>query len=155
MDKFDEYKFFTERIQHRSERRQQASQIYLTVNTAILGIIALLIKDSGLHGWSLVIAVSPLFFVGLLVCVTWSRIIYEFGKIIGWQYEQLREMEKQIKGSSKMHTKEWEQFYQPVKSKKGFSFSNLESRLPSIFIGLYALYAVGVVGATAFGIFSC
>ena len=70
MDKFDEYKFFTERVQHRSERRQQASQIYLTVNTAIFGVIALLIKDSGLHGWSLMIGVFPLFCVGILVCAT-------------------------------------------------------------------------------------
>jgi hypothetical protein len=152
MDKFDEYKYFTERAQHRSERRQQASQIYLTVNTAIFGLIALLIKDSGLKGWSLVVAVLPLFLVGVFICLTWSKIISEFKRIIGWQYEQLRDMEKHIKNSYKMHTKEWEEFYQPIESKGNFSFSNLESRLPSIFIGLYIVYAVGISIATTLGV---
>lgn len=147
MDKFDEYKFFTERVQHRSQRRQQASQIYLTVNTAVFGIIALLIKDSGLTGWGLAIATLPLFFVGVLACITWSRIIREFSKLIGWQYEQLREMEKHIKGSFKMHNREWDEFYKPAQSKKGFSFSNLEAQMPSIFVILYVIYGIGMVTA--------
>ncbi len=147
MDKFDEYKFFTERVQYRSQRRQQASQIYLTVNTAIFGIIALLIKDSGLTGWNLAISTLPLFLVGILVCFTWSRIIKEFSNLIGWQYEKLRELEKQIKGSFKMHTKEWDEFYKPIKSRKGFSFSDLEAQMPAIFIGLYLVYAFGMIVA--------
>lgn len=153
MDKFDEYKFFTERVQYRSQRRQQASQIYLTVNTAIFGIIALLIKDSGLTGWNLVISALPLFLVGILVCFTWSKIIKEFSNLIGWQYEKLREMEKQIKGSFKMHIKEWDEFYKPNGSKKNFSFSNLEAQMPSIFIGLYMIYGVGMVIAVMIGLF--
>lgn len=152
MDKFDEYKFFTERVQYRSQRRQQASQIYLTINTAIFGIIALLIKDSGLSGWILVIATLPLFFVGILVCITWSRVIREFSNIIGWQYEKLREMEKHITGSFKMHTREWEEFYRPVKSKSGFSFSNLEAQMPSYFLGLYIIYAIGTLVAASIGL---
>lgn len=153
MDKFEEYKFFTERVQYRSQRRQQASQIYLTVNTAIFGIIALLIKDSGLAGWSLAIASLPLFFVGIIVSITWSRIIMEFGRLIGWQYEQLREMEKYMKSSFKMHTKEWEEFYKPInKSKRGFSFSSLEAQMPSVFIGLYIVYGIGIVFAVMQGL---
>lgn len=152
MDKFDEYKFFTERVQHRSERRQQASQIYLTVNTAIFGLIALLIKDSGLKGWNLLVGVLPLFFVGIFVCLTWSKIIYEFKRVIGWQYEQLREMEKRLKGSYKIHIKEWEEFYKPINSKSGFSFSNLESRMPLVFISLFIAYGVGVFIAVTYGL---
>lgn len=153
MDKFDEYKFFTERVQHRSERRQQASQIYLTVNTAIFGIIALLIKDSGLHGWNLAIAALPLFSVGILVCMIWHRIISEFKRVIGWQYEQLREMEKHIKGSFKMHTKEWDEIYKITKSKNAFSFSSLEAQMPLIFIILYIVYAAGTIIATTIDLF--
>jgi len=152
MDKFDEYKFFTERIQHRSDRRQQASQIYLTVNTAIFGLIALLIKDSGLKGWSLLIGILPLFFVGVFVCLSWVRIISEFERLIGWQYEQLREMEKHIRSLYKMHTKEWDEFYKPISSRKRFSFSHLESRMPSVFMGLYIVYGLGIVIAVTQGL---
>jgi hypothetical protein len=112
-----------------------------------------LIKDSGLKGWNLFIGVLPLFFVGVFVCLTWARIISELGRLIGWQYEQLREMEKKLKSSYKMHNKEWEKFYQPAKSGKEFSFSNLESKLPLLFISLYALYAIGLIIAASIGIF--
>ncbi len=152
LDKFDEYKFFTERAEHRSDRRQQTSQIYLTVNTAIFGIFALLIKDSGLHGWNLAIAMLPLFCVGISVCITWSKIILEFRRVIGWHYEQLREMENGIKGSHKMHSKEWVEIYKVDKSKKGFSFSDLEVRMPFIFIGIYVVYIVGLIIAVKNGL---
>jgi|SRR5688572_9867952 len=145
MDKFDEYKLFTERVQHRSERRQNSSQIYLTVNTGIFGVVALLIKDSGLHGLNLILATIPLIVVGMLVCVIWARTILEFQKIIGWQYEQLREMENHIKGSFRMHNKEWQKFYNPTTRKKNFSFSGLETWMPIFFISLYIIYSIGMI----------
>lgn len=49
-DKFDEYKLFVESAQHLSERRQAATQTYLTVNTSIFAILALLVKEAGLSG---------------------------------------------------------------------------------------------------------
>jgi hypothetical protein len=148
MDKFEEYKLFGERTLYHSQRRQNSSQIYLTVNTAIFGIMALLIKDSGIHGWSLVLANLPLFVVGLLACTVWLTIIVRFKKLIGWYYEQLREMEKGIKGSYKFYTKEWTSFLQ--KSKTGFS--DLEAFMPKIFIGLYLVYVLGMILAVNFGL---
>lgn len=153
MDKFDEYKFFTERVQQRSERRQKTTQIYLTVNTAIIGVIALLIKDSGLQGWNLASAMLPLFAIGILVCTIWRTIILNFKKVIGWHYEQLREMEETIEGSHKIHTKEYDKFFKPKSDKEeGFSFSDLEAWMPSIFIGIYVIYGIGVVIAVLNGL---
>ncbi len=152
MDKFEEYKYFGERAFHQSQRRQNSSQIYLTVNTAIFGIMALLIKDSGLHSWGLVLANLPLFIVGLLACTVWITIISRFKKLIGWHYEQLREMEKIIKGSYKFYTKEWNEFSHPDKEKSHSSFSNLETAMPKLFIGLYLIYAIGMVTIVALGL---
>ena len=148
MDKYDEYKYFGEHILHQSQRRQNFSQIYLTVNTAIFGIMALLVKDSGLHSLNLVLANLPLFVVGLLACVVWVMTIIRFKKIIGWYYEQLRAMETGIKGSYKFYTREWNLFSQKPKS----SFSDLEAVMPKIFIGLYLVYAVGMILAAKFGV---
>ena len=94
MKKFDEYKLLYERTEKYSERRQATSQTYLTINTAIFGAIAFLVKDSGLKGWSLITAISPLFIVGMLIRVIWLSIILNLEKILNWQYKQLREMEK-------------------------------------------------------------
>ncbi|MBN8655465.1 MAG: hypothetical protein J0M11_06990 [Anaerolineae bacterium] len=144
MNRFDEYKYFGDRALYQSQRRQNASQLFLTVNTAIFGAIALLTRDSGLHGWVLVISIAPLFAVGVSACIIWISIISRFKKIIGWYYQQLREMENDIKGSYKFFTKEWSAFSKLDKRKVQTTFSDLETFMPMIFIGLYLIYGIGL-----------
>ncbi len=144
MDKFEELKFLHDRTQRLSERRQTTSQTYLTINTAIFGAVAFLIKDSGLEGWNLILISLPLFGVGLLACVTWYRIIWNLESIIGWHYQQLRELEKKIPKSHMAINKEWEEFFKQ-KGKKKFSFSGLESQLPKLLIALYIVYGASLL----------
>jgi hypothetical protein len=155
MIKFDEYQMFSEHVQRLSERRQSASQIYLTVNTAAFGVLAFLVKDAGFRGWGLVAVSVPLFVVGTMACVVWYRIIVQFRDVIGWHYEQLRAMEAGLDGSARIYTKEWERFYQPLggpsRGKERYGFSRLEAWLPRLLVALYAIYAMGLIVATIVG----
>jgi len=149
MDKFDEYKFFAESTQHLSERRQAATPTYLTVNTAIFAVLAFLVKDTEFRGWALVLASAPLFLTGVLACWIWHRIITQYASAIGWRYEQLIAMERAMADSHQMYQKEWTDFYQPREGKAWITFSRLELWLPRMFIGLYTLYAIGLVAGAA------
>ena len=151
MAKFNEYKLFSERTGKLSERRQTASQTYLTVNTAILGVLALLVKDAGFRGWGLVLASVPLFLVGVVACCVWHKIIGDFKQIIGWHYGQLRDMEQDMPESGELYSKEWEQFFKPRQGTERYGFSRLEAWLPRLLLGLYVLYGVGMTLATALG----
>ena len=151
MTRFDEYQMFSQLVQQLSERRQSASQTYLTVNTVVFGVLAFLAKDAGFHGWGLVGVCVPLFAVGILACVIWHRIIVQFKTIIGWHYEQLREMEDVLEGSARVYTREWEHFFKPKGGKERFGFSRLEAWLPRLLIFLYAIYAAGIIVATILG----
>jgi hypothetical protein len=151
MSGFEEYEFFGKWIQNLSERRRAASQTYLAVNTAIFTVLAFLVKDASFRGWGLVLVSLPLFLGGALACLIWHRIITDYKQIIGWHYEQLREMEKTLEGSSRIFTEEWERFYKPHQGKERFSFSRLEIWLPRSFLGLYAVYTLGLVIATIGG----
>jgi hypothetical protein len=153
MSRFEEYKLFSDRVQRLSERRQLTSQTYLAVNTAVLGVMAFLIRDAGLRGWGLVAVVLPLFLVGALACLTWLRVISDFRQIIGWQYEQLRGMEQGLRDSHSVYSREWEQFYKPRDGKERFGFPRLEAWLPRLFLGLYAVFFLGLTVATALGWF--
>lgn len=148
MGTFQEYEFFGKWIQNLSERRQAASQTYLTVNTAIFTVLAFLVKDAGFRGWGLVLVSLPLFVGGAMACLIWQRIINDYRQIIGWHYEQLRGMEETLEDSSQVFTKEWEAFFLPHQGKKRFGFSRLEIWLPRSFLTLYAIYTVGLVVAT-------
>ena len=150
MNKFDEYNLFSSLVRHKSERRQAASQTYLTVNTVIFGVLAFLVKDAGFRGWGLVLVSLPLFLVGVLACLVWLKIIADFQHIIRWHYEQLREMEQALTESRQIYSKEWERFFKPREGKERFGFSRLESWLPRFFVALYVLYGVGLIVATAF-----
>ena len=152
MNNLKEYELFTNRTQRLSERRQSATQTYLTVSTAIFGILVFLVKDAGLTGWGFVISSLPLFSVGVLSCVIWHRIIVQFKTIIGWHYTQLRKMEDEIDDSFKVFYREWDEFFKPKQGEEKFGFSNLELWLPRLLFGLYIIYYLGVIYAVAKGI---
>lgn len=153
MDKFEEYKFFAESTQYLSERRQAATQTYLTVNTAIFAVLGFLVKDAGFRGWGLVLVSLPLFLVGVAACLIWYRIITQYKALIGWRYEQLMAIERSqpMEGCHQFYVKEWEDFFKPRQGKEWFGFSRLEIWLPRLFLALYLLYAIGLLVATALG----
>lgn len=151
MTQFEEYMFFAEDAQKLSERRQNTTQIYMTVNAAIFAILALLVKDIGLRGWMLVLTALPLFLTGALLSIIWQRIILQHSVLIGWRYEQLRKMESGIAGSFQTYTKEWEEFFRPGQGKAHLSFSLLEVWLPRLFLVLYFISGAGLVFAAAIG----
>jgi hypothetical protein len=151
MDKFEEYKLLNERAQKLSERRQTTSQTYLTINTAIFGAAAFLIKDSGLQGWALVLIALPLFCVGIIACFIWLGIANKLEKFLDWQYDRLREMEQAIPGNSMILTRENKEFYEPTPGKKKFSFTLQEAWLPRLLMILFAIYAVAMILGVSLG----
>jgi hypothetical protein len=150
MDKFEEYKLLNERAQKLSERRQTTTQTYLTINTAIFGAVAFLIKDSGLRGGALVLIVLPLFLVGIIACFIWLGIAKKLEKFLDWQYDRLREMEQAIPGNSMILTRENKEFYEPTPGKKKFSFTLQEAWLPRLLMILFSLYAALMIVSAIF-----
>jgi hypothetical protein len=150
MDKFEEFKFFAQMTQDLSQRRQNATQTFLTVNTVIFTVLAFLVKDAGFRGWGLVAITIPLFMVGIIACLVWLRIIGDYQRIIGWRYEELRSMEAALPGAYGMFQREWQRYYEPKDTRERMGSSSLEARLPRLFITLYLLYGLGIaIGAAA------
>lgn len=147
--KFDEYKLFVENTQKLSERRQKANEVMLAINSATFTILAFLVKDSGFASWRLFFFSLPLFFVGILICCLWQRIIAQFKVLIGWRYEQLRKMEAQMPDSYRLITKEWDEGYDPQGGDERFGFARLEVWVPRLILALYVLSLIGSIIATA------
>jgi hypothetical protein len=143
IDKFEEYKFYYDGTQKLSERRQTTTQIYLTINTALFGAIAFLVKDAGLTGWLLVGAIAPLFLFGIVICSIWKSLLANIRTFLDWKYKQLREMETAFPETSRLITKEFEAFY--TSGNRKFSFSDLEARLPTILSIIYIIYGIAMI----------
>jgi len=145
------YEIDVDRVHCMSERRQQASQTYLAVNTAIVGVLGSLVPGATFDGWALVAVSLPLFLVGIAACLVWNRIISDFRTVIGWHYRKLREIEAGFPVGHRVCTETWESLFAPRAGKERFGFSRLEAWLPRLFIGLYAVYFAGLVAAAAMG----
>jgi len=151
MDKFDEYKFFAQVTHELSQRRQAATQTYLTVNTVISAALGFLVKDMSFRGGGLVLVSLPFFLVGVLACTIWHKIITQYKALAGWRYEQLIAMEQAMPQSYQMYKKERDEYFKSQAAKGHVSFSQLELWLPRLFLALYAIYGVGLLVAVALG----
>lgn len=134
--KFEEYKLIVENTQKMSERRQSATRTYLTVNTIILAAYGFLSKNGGLQQAPQVTASALIALVGVIACVTWLGIIIRFKTMIGWRYEQIKEIEDTLKWSTKLFSLEGGQKFMNTK----WAFSNLEAFLPCLFILVHIVY---------------
>jgi hypothetical protein len=144
-DKFQEYKFFAESTQFLTERRQSATQTYLSVNTGLIAVIGFILNGEGTENWALIIACIALMVAGALACSIWYKIIKQYKDLINWRFSQLMKMETEIPNCHQMYRKEFEEFYNQQTRKERFGFSRLEKWLPWLFLGLYLIYGTGVI----------
>jgi hypothetical protein len=152
-DKFEEYKLFIEDTARFSERRQTISNIYVAVNSLLLAAIGLLIKDLGARGvWTMLLPL-PLVAAGIAVSLWWAQLIRKYKLLVGLRIDTLRGMEElpEMAESVKMYHVEDRLYPRGAEGKmipgQGLNFSDLEVRLPWLFLALYSLFGVGLLGA--------
>ncbi|MHC4425876.1 MAG: RipA family octameric membrane protein [Planctomycetota bacterium] len=147
-DKFEEYKLFVDDTARFTERRQTVANIYVPVNTLLLAAIGLLIKEGS--PWTLLLLL-PLITAGIFVCLWWRQHTRKYKMLVGMRIRTLREMEDEMPESVKMYHVEDELYPRDKEGKmirgEGLNFSDIESRLPMLFVVLYCLF--GVVSLTA------
>jgi hypothetical protein len=151
---FEEYKLFVEDAARFSERRQTITNIYITINGAIASLITFLVRDSGFVNWWLVVAILPLIGFGIVICSYWWQLIIKYKSLVGLRLNVLREMEMKLPGSVQMYHREDELYprdpqnqNQPIPG-RGLNFSDLEKRLPFLFIVLYVILGLALAVGT-------
>jgi hypothetical protein len=111
----------------------------------LIGAVAFLFEDGILLGWQQQVAVLVLFGAGVIACDLWRRILKQYHDLLNWWYDQLHLLEKELPGSSRLITKEYEALYAPQPGRRALGLSQYERQLTWIFSGAYALFAVVVV----------
>jgi hypothetical protein len=149
---FEEYKLFVEDTARFSERRQTITNTYITINGAIAGLITFLVRDSGLVNWWLVVAILPLIGFGIVICNYWRQLIMKYKGLVGLRLDVLREMEMKLPGSVHMYHREDDLYPRDSQNKPipgvGLNFSDIERRLPWLFIVVYVILGLGLAVGT-------
>lgn len=135
------------------DRRQSTTSFYFSVNTGILAVIGLLIKDSGLVGWWLIVSLLLLMIAGFIACWIWRSLLRQYEILLDWWYARLRELEKSLPESARLVTREYQQLYLDVQDKpfaQKIGMTKRELALNWIFTSLYFTFAIGIVISIVF-----
>lgn len=139
VDGWDEYKMFVEDTQRLSDRRQAANNIYLSVNSLLLGAVALLVQLGGLNQPVFLPIVILIAIAGFFICRDWLRLLLTYRQLLNLRFSVLKEREKSFTGSFTMyHVEDREMGYSDPQQ----GFWRIEINLPSVF---RFVYAVGVL----------
>ena len=152
-DKFDEYKFLVEDTARFTDRRQNASTLYTSVNSILIAVISFIVKDLDLLDVFAAFASLVIIAAGLAVCFSWISYIKNYKRLISLRFDVLKEMENHpaMSESVKIYQQEQEKIYNKDED-KGL-FTQIELNLPKIFIALYIIALVGTLVAFLAGQF--
>ena len=140
----DDYQRVIDQVKSLTENRQAVTSTYLSVNTAIIGAIAFLLKDSQIPGTAQGIAILVLMGSGVVVCDLWRRLLNQYGSLLGWWYEQLRKLEETQPDSARLYTREYTELYQHAKNRPRIGLSSYQTGLTWIFTAIYIVFGLAI-----------
>ena len=138
-DANDVYPLFVQDTARLSDRRQSMNALYLSVNSLLLGAIALLAQQGGLTNILFLAAEFIIAVAGIIIAAQWRRLIDKYRDLLKLRYALLIEMENQkpFPSATKVYTSE--------AMEKLYGFSEIERRLPMIFQWVYGTGTAGLL----------
>jgi hypothetical protein len=135
-DLFEQYKHYVESAEKISEQRVSANNYFLTVNAFLVTLYGLVAASRYNTYWTMLVPVA-----GLLVALTWHRIITSYRDLNTVKFAVIHELEAYMPAA--LYDYEWKKA-QKGRGKAYHPLSHLERWIPTIFMVLYVL--LGVVG---------
>lgn len=137
----DQYKMFQKSSEDLVSRRQSVSSFYITVNSALIAIVGVLI---GLVSFpSNIIIILFMSLTGIILDVSWIRILEAYGTLNSAKMKVIKLLEKQLPAI--LYEAEWHVMSDKLNNKKYVSFTNSEKRIPIIFSCVYGLIIVASI----------
>lgn len=129
---FEQYKLYVGSAERVSERRVSANNFLLTVNASLVTLYGVVAPHAG--RWSLLVPLA-----GLLVSLTWYRIITSYRDLNTVKFAVIHELERQLPAA--LYGYEWHR----AEEGRGRAYrplTHLEQWVPLIFMALYLALSV-------------
>ncbi len=119
-------------------RRQSVSSFYISVNSALVALAGFLM---GLLSFpDSILIVLLLSVVGIILDVSWIKILDAYGALNAAKMKVITMVEKQLPIS--LYDVEWQVMSDKLNQKKYVSFTDSEKRIPKLFICVYFAFLV-------------
>jgi hypothetical protein len=137
------YKTYLEMADRISGRRQSANSFFLTINTALIGLVGYVQMNGGGQStqnfyWLVSVA-------GIVLCYLWYRIVKSYKDLNSGKFKVIHEIEKQLPLSP--YDAEWTAVGRGEDPKLYLPFTRIEMIIPWIFLTLHGFVCVYSVGS--------
>ena len=133
----EQYRIYIHVFNTTSDRSLKSNEFFLTVNTAIMGILGYF-EMKGTIEKPIIFIMVP--FVGMAICYCWHRIIKSYTQLNRAKFRVINSAEKKLPLS--LWETEWDLLGRGKDKNKYVSFSSTEKLIPVIFTVLYILIFV-------------
>jgi hypothetical protein len=137
---FEQYQLFVEETARISDRRHSTSNLFLSVNSVLVGAVALLIQQSGGEGGRFLLFLAFLLVAaGTVLCILWMQLLLKYAK----------RLRKRFIFLSKLETTYPSLLLRVFSNEELFSesFSHLEARIPVVFLATYVIAVTGTLSS--------
>lgn len=135
---FEQYKLYVESIEKTSDRRQQANNYFLTINTALISLIGLSFQFKIFENVNWIKALLAI--VGIIICIVFWFLIRSYKQLNTGKFKVIHEVEKVLPLA--LYKYEWEILGKGKDKSKYYPFSHIELLIPWVFGLIYT--ALGI-----------
>ncbi len=151
----EQFRLCWDHVNDLMSRRQKVTATYLTVNSAVIGALAYMLK--GAHPLTLgqQIAMVLLMVAGMVACGLWRRLVVRYSAFLDWWYGELRELEQAHPELGGIINREYAAFYERgqksaiTQKHPRLYLTSYETRLSWLFTGTYIVFSAILLGLIA------
>ena len=135
----EQYKAYIQDLNGLNVRRQKTNDFFLTLNTALIAFLGVMIQFSGDNFLTFLFLASV---SGAVICFLWYRLIKSYGLVSASRYRIIHKIESKLPSSQ--YSEEWKLLC-PGEGKCNYTpITHLESKIPWVFIVFYILLIVSL-----------
>lgn len=132
----DQYKIYLQTSENLVSRRQSVSSFYITVNTALISVSAVLIAlFNDINEKATIILILSI--MGIVLDISWHKILEAYGVLNSSKMKVISIIEKKLPVN--LYDSEWEIMCDKLSNRKYVSFTDSEKRIPIIFASFYSI----------------
>lgn len=135
---FEQYKIFIDSIEKTSDRRQQANNYFLAINTALISLIgfSLQVKIFGDFLWPKALIA----FLGIIISVIFWYLIRSYKQLNTGKFVVVHEIEELL--PLRLYKHEWEILGKGKDKSRYYPFSHIELLIPWVFGLIYTILLI-------------
>ncbi len=138
----EQYKIFLQTSETLVARRQSVNNFYITVNSALISIFSVIVS-LGFQAHLKCIVGVVFAIIGIILCISWIRILNSYAILNASKMKIISLIEKQLPAN--LYDAEWRAQSDKLNKRPYVSFTASETKIPKIFIIVYAAIVLGVV----------